>query len=57
MLKEELFRSLGIDTEEKTIDQCIEELASKYNQVCEALEYTELERFKAEIKRIKKPTN
>ena len=56
-VKEELFKSVGIDTYRKTVSQCVEELVSKYNQVCEALEYTELERFREELKRIKKPTN
>lgn len=57
MLKDDLFKSVGIDTYRKTTSECVEELVSRYNQVCEALEYTELERFKAELKRIKKPTN
>jgi len=57
MLKENLFKSVGIDTYRKDVSQCIDELVSKYNQVCEALEYTEMERFRAELKRIKKPTN
>lgn len=51
------FRELGIDINQLTYYECVDELINKFLTVSDALEYDEEERFRKELKRIQNPTN
>ncbi len=51
------FQELGINPKNKTYFECVDILIEKYIGVCDALEWTEYDRFSKEIQRIQKPTN
>lgn len=50
-------QSLGFNTMRMSYDECIEEMIHKFVQLADACEFSEEERFRNEIKRIKQPTN
>ena len=53
----EHLRELGINTYNKTYDECVSILIGLYIQATDCLEADEIDRFKKEIKRIQTPTN
>ena len=51
------FATLGLDVHRLTYEQCVDVLIEKYLGLADALEYTEEEKFRKELKRLQKPTN
>ncbi len=51
------FETLGLNIHRLTYEQCVDILIEKYLGLADALEYTEEERFKKELKRVQLPTN
>jgi len=52
-----IFKQLGININRYTYLECVDILIEKYTEACDALEYTEEERYRKELLRITKPTN
>jgi len=51
------FETLGFDIHRLTYEDCVGILIEKYLGLADALEYTEEEKFRKELKRLQKPTN
>lgn len=51
------FKELGINIMKLTYDECVEILIDKYVEAFTACEYSEEDRFRKELQRIKNPTN
>jgi len=51
------FKTLGLNIHRLTYEQCVDILIEKYLGLADALEYTEEEKFRKELKRIQQPTN
>lgn len=50
-------QSLGFNTMRMSYDECVDELIHKYVEASSACEWTEYERFRYELERLKKETN
>lgn len=51
------FETLGLNIHRLTYEDCVDILIEKYLGLADALEYTEEEKFRKELKRLQKPTN